>query len=36
MDSMEDIVFHDDCQIQKATVRKHIDKEKPRIEILIK
>lgn len=36
MDAMEDIVFKDDSQIQKTTVIKHIDKENPRTEIIIK
>jgi len=35
MDSLEGICFKDDSQIQEAVVRKHIDKEIPRIEIEI-
>lgn len=35
MDAMEGIVFENDVQIQKATVAKYIDRENPRIEIVI-
>lgn len=35
MDALNDIVWEDDVQIQKATVIKGYDKENPRIEIEI-
>ena len=35
MDALEWIVLYNDRQIQKALVRKHIDKDNPRIEIYI-
>lgn len=36
MDALTGIVWEDDSQIEEATVRKHLDKERPRIEIRIK
>ena len=35
MDSLEGVVFENDCQIKEATVHKEYDKENPRIEIII-
>jgi Holliday junction resolvase RusA-like endonuclease len=35
MDSLTGIVWDDDSQIMRATVEKHKDKQKPRIEIYI-
>lgn len=36
LDSLTGIVWEDDCQIQRMTVQKFIDKDNPRIEINIK
>lgn len=35
MDALTGIVYEDDSQILAATVSKHIDKERPRIEIKV-
>jgi len=35
LDSMEGIVYEDDCQIKKLVVEKFVDKDNPRVEITI-
>lgn len=35
MDALEGVVFENDSQIQQAIVRKHYDKENPRIEVTV-
>lgn len=35
LDSMNWIVYEDDCQIKKLTLEKFYDKENPRVEIII-
>jgi len=36
MDALEGVVYEDDRQIQDARVRKYLDRDKPRIEIIVK
>lgn len=35
LDSLSGVVYNDDCQIQKITLEKFIDKENPRTEVAI-